>query len=419
MPIVGTPSSPAGGTAVPTDGTFVNANWAEVFFSDHDYSGRTIVTNGLLLLDLSIGLARLARVYLWSTGLSPAAWQQVGDLLYEDNSNNIATLRSISMIREGAEESSLALVGSTSGNQAALVKLRLQRGRYEVRTDLTPLTQATTGNLSLALTLPAVPKIIYNSGAIADVVLSEAAPAAQTDYGYGAAFIASSAQPYIVGTLYQNQSGSKQPYNAGNVATIGLGDTTSLAINAQRSYGFFAVPYGVSGTYSTANLQAEAESGALGTGWSSVVDAAASGGHAAKAASGTLTGNSDLFGTAFVPAPGTYDVWFRVKVTSAAGSSAEMNLGLWDSTSSAFVGFTAFKANQSGTSYGWLRAATAVTPTAGHNMQFAAGTAATLGTDWFIDEAVLVPHTLTAANTGPRDIWQQFAFDRSARLVRP
>jgi len=130
VPIIGAPSAPAGGTAVPTDGTFANANWAEVFFTDHDYTGRTILTNGLLLADLSVGTSYLARTYLWSTGLSPAAWQKCFDLEYVDNAGNIGTLNSITSRRIGPEESMVGTISSTSGNKAADVRLRIQRGRH-------------------------------------------------------------------------------------------------------------------------------------------------------------------------------------------------------------------------------------------------------------------------------------------------
>jgi hypothetical protein len=423
VPIIGAPSVPAGGTAVPTDGTFANANWAEVFFTDHDYTGRTILTNGLLLADLSVGTSYVARTYLWSTGLSTAAWQKCFDLEYEDNAGNIGTLNSITARRIGQEESSVRAISSTSGGKASDVLLRLQRGRYEMRADFAPLVEASTTNLSLAMLMPATPKIIYNSDAVADVVLSETNPAVQTDYGYACAFIASTTYPFIVGFLYQNQPGGSMPYNAGNVATIGLGDTTSLATGpppAWRSYGVFAIPYGVNGSYSTANLQAEAESGTLGTGWTSQANASASGGNEAKCASGTATTNADLWGTAFVPDPGTYDLWMRIKVTSAASATVQMQLGLWNSTDSTFVNSTTYAPNQFTTSYAWYKICSAVTPTATKSMRYRAVVAANpTNTDWFIDEAVLVPLTLTTDNRGPQQLYQQFAYDRGARMVRP
>lgn len=420
MPITGSPQAPAGGTAVPTDGTFANGNWVETFFTDHDFTGRTVLTNGLLLSDLSIGTAYISRNYLWNTALAVAAWQSVFDLKYTDNAGNIGTLRNVTPVRIGGEESSLMAMSSTSGGKIAVTRMRMQRGRYDGRVDFSPSVEASTSNLALAMTLPAVPKILYNSTKIADNILSETSPAFTTDYGYAAAFIPSTTNSFIVGFLYANQSASTQPFSAGNSATIGLGDTASLAAGARRAYGVFAIPYGVSGSYSTANLQAEAELGALGTGWTSQAGA---GGNSnaleAKCASGTVATNADLFGTAFVPAPGTYDVYFRVKVTSAAGAAAEMTLGLWNSTDSVFVSSTTYRANQVTTGYVWYKVAAAVTPTATKSMRFRAVTALTLGTDWFIDEAVMVPLTLTADNRGPQQIYQQWAYDRSTRMVRP
>jgi len=421
MPIIGAPAGLVGGSAVPTDGTFANANWVEALYTDHDYSGRTILTNGLLLLDFSIAQTRLARCYVWNTALSTAAWQQFADLVYFDNSSNSGTLQSITPVRIGAEESALIAIASTSGGQAAQFTFRLQRGRYEGRVDFKPLTQATTISQSLLLALPATYKLSYNSGAVSDNVLSETACAVPTDYGYGAAFIASATYPFIAGFHTVNQPGGSLPGSSFNSANLGLGDTTSLAAGAQRSYGFFALPYGVSGTYSTANLQAEAESGTLGTGWTNIVDAVASGGHTANLASGTASTNADLWGTAFVPALGVYDLWVRMKATTATSSTAQLKIGLWDTTLSAYVtsASTTYAPDGVTTSYAWYRVAAGVTPIAGDSMQVRAVTTATTDDAWQIDESALVPHSLTVANNGPQDLWEQFMFDRSTRLVRP
>lgn len=406
--------------AVPTSGgTYVNANWVEVFGSVHNFTGDCVVTNGLTLLLFAVGAAQVATCYLWSTGLATANWQQYGLLSYGDNAGGADTLRSYELIQVGPEESVVQVTSSTTTPNVGRVTVGLQRGHYEADVIFSPQSEASTGNLSLSLTLPATPKVIWNPTHVADVVLSETSPAFDATYGYGAALIASTAQPFIAGFLYQNKPAS-QPYNSGNVAVIGLGDTSSLAIKAQRTYGIFAVPYGVSGSYSPANLQAEGEGGTLGTGWSSLADAAASAGNTAKCASGTASTNADLFGTAFTPDPGLYDCWFRVRVTSAASNTAQMQLGLWDVTAGAFVaaGQTTYKPNQSAVTYAWLQAGIAFTPTAGHSMRFRAVTTATLGTDWFIDEAVLVPASLSADNRGPRDLWQQFLYDQSVRLTR-
>jgi len=408
-----------GSNAVPVaGGTFVNANWVEVFHSDHVFTGDCVITNGLQLLLFEATQARLCTAYLWNTATATANWQNYATVKYQDVAANIGTLRGYTLIRVGPEESSLVATLSTSGNKNADVWIRLQRGRYEVRSDFMPGVEASTTNSSLTLVVVATPKILYNSTKIADNVLSETSPVFPADYGYGAAFVANSSQAFITGFLYQNQSGNAQPFDSGNSATVGLGDNTSLAAGSQRAYGFWAIPYGVNASYSTANLQAEAEGGTLGTGWSSVADAAQSAGNVAKCTSGTLTGNADTWGTAFVPDPGTYDVWFRVKVTSAAGGSDEMKLGLYNSTDSSFVSSTTYKPNQVTTSYAWYRAAAGVTPTATKSMRFRAETVATIGTDWFVDEAVLLPLTLTTDKRGPQEIWQQFQYDRSTRLIR-
>src|SRR5205807_2321906 len=122
------------------------------------------------------------------------------------------------------------------------------------------------------------------------------------------------------------------------------------------------------------------------------------------------------FGTAWVPPVGSYDVWFSVKVTSAAGSASEMKLGLYNSTDSAFVASTTYKANQVTTGYAWYKVATGVIPTATKNMRFRAETAATIGTDWFIDEAVLAPTTSTTSYSTPQDVFAQFSQDRTTRI---
>jgi len=268
-----------GTNPVPTSaGTFINVNWVEVLGTDHAFAGDCVITNGLVLLLFQANTAHVATCYLWSTGLASAAWQQVATLDSQDNAGNAATLRSYSLKRVGPFETAVDLLGSTGGGNAMLPRIRLQAGRYDIRSDYRPRTQASTTNLSLLLTLVATPKIIYNSLNAADVVMSDGSPAPGTDYGYGAAFITNAADPFIVGWLYQNQSGGSQPFDAGNVAAVGLGDTTSLAINAQRAYGFFFVPYGVNGSYSPANLQQLATAAtAVGT-TSTVADGSSSSG---------------------------------------------------------------------------------------------------------------------------------------------
>jgi hypothetical protein len=474
---------------VPTaGGTFIHANWVEVFGTDHDFVGDCVITNGLQLLLFQINQGQIAVCYVWNTALATPTWQTYGNLVYLDNVFATGTLRAYTLVRVGPEECALTLTSSVA--TVAQHTIRLQRGRYDVRVDFRPLGAAISAARTLLLTgISGSPKILFNGNSVSDAVLIETAPLVATDYGFGAAFpIVTSS--IIYGFLYQNQPSANQPGNP-NTVQVALGDATSLAVNAQRSYGFFAVPYGSSGSFSTSNLQAEAESGTLGTGWTSQANAQASAGNEAKCASGTLTGNSDTFGTSFLPAPGTYDIWFRVKVTAIASTTGQMFFGLWDVTGATPVPLSGstLAPSQLTTGYGWVRAnqrtvadgvlnttttvtsATAVfvsasdagkaisgvgipagttiasvtnattivlsaaatastsgvtltiggaiTPTSTHNMQFRVQTIGTLATDFFVDEAVLLPRTLTALGTGPQDIWQQFAFDRGTRWIRP
>lgn len=410
---------------VPTSGAFVNANWVEVFSPDHRYEGDCVITNGLHLWLLQTGQAKVAAMYFWSTGLATPAWQLWGSLLHTDTGGSVGTLRAISEVKVGMEEVRIDLTSATGSGNVALLSVRLQRGRYDVRVDYRSRSENMTSSangLQISMATGNVKHLVFNESLLGDLTSSSIALTSMsptTNYGYAAIVPIVSTFPLVAGFLYQNKPAVAQPtqnaYPSSGAAIISLGEN-SLTKDQTYAYAIFCVPYGVNGSYSPVNLQGEGEGGTLGTGWSSVADANASGGNTAKAASGTASGNADLFGTAFVPYAAAYDVWFRVRVTSAAGSTGEMQLGLWNSTDSTFVASTTYAANQSGTSYGWLRVAHAVTPTAAKNMRFRAVTTGTLGTDWFIDEACLVP--LSGGNLLPQDLWQQDIDIRTPRLVR-
>jgi hypothetical protein len=239
--------------------------------------------------------------------------------------------------------------------------------------------------------------------------------AVQADYGYAAGF--ATTKSHLSGILWQTPPAVVQ--GSQTATAFGTGDNAIPTQNIIKYYAIYAIPF----SSLQANLQAEAESGTLGTGWSSVADAGASGGNAAKAASGTLSTNADLFGPAWSPPAGIYDVWFRVRVTSIASAVAQMQLGLWNPTTGAFVASTTYAPSQSAVAYGassWLRVATAVTLPAANATQFRAVTTATLATDWFIDEAVLVPKSgATGAGVPnyPQDLWQQSQWDRIQRIA--
>jgi hypothetical protein len=150
----------------------------------------------------------------------------------------------------------------------------------------------------------------------------------------------------------------------------------------------------------TANIayKAAAVDGQLGSGWSAVSDSAATGGRAARLAAGTsiLSYTNDLFTTWFIPNPGLYDVWYRVRVAHAAGARPDLTLGVWDGTASTWVVSRAYASNQLGSVYSWVKVAAGIFPVDQHYVQFQASFIglsgpATLSTDWFLDEAAIVP----------------------------
>lgn len=418
----------AGGNPVNTAGgaPTYNANWVQVYGTKHDFQGDCVVTNGLLLLLFSVGSFGAPSVYLWNTKLAPAAWQLQGQINYFDDATNGGAVREINLERVGLEQVKVRVTCSTSAGNWAKLVWRVRRAHYDASVEFWPLTQIATSGLGLSWgSLANAAKIGWTESGAQDIAVSAPVNISAGTAGLGyAAVMSQAANSPLLGFLYQGLAAVPAQQGAGqSTTTFGFGDSTNLAAGSYRLYGIFAVPFATA-----PNLQAEAEGGALGTGWSSVADAAASAGSTAKAASGTASGNADLFGTAWQPQPqagGGADVWFRVRVTSAAGSAAEMTLGLWDATAGAFVssGSTTFRANQASTSYVWLKANTSlmVIPT-GHNLQFRAVTAATIGTDWFIDEAFLAPRTsASSGNIGsgdwPADLFEQFLFPLTTSWV--
>lgn len=136
---------------------------------------------------------------------------------------------------------------------------------------------------------------------------------------------------------------------------------------------------------------AEASSGLLDPGWLSVPDVDARGGRSAEAPRGNSQSfRNDVFGPPVIPVSEPYDVWYRVRVASTAGSKADLTLGLWDDQGARWVGSTTYRSDQVGTSYSWIKVASGVTPVAGHSVQFIASLIRGPGTDWYIDEAVAV-----------------------------
>jgi hypothetical protein len=124
--------------------------------------------------------------------------------------------------------------------------------------------------------------------------------------------------------------------------------------------------------------------------WSATVDGAASNGRCATVRAGAPP-PSGAYGAAFVPAPRTYDIWYRLRVANPASGSPQMLLTLTDVTANTYAAAIVLSANQATTSYSWIRAAANLAPTSGHSVRFQVNVAGRLTTDWYIDAAVLLP----------------------------
>jgi hypothetical protein len=401
----------------------VNANWVEVFSPGHTFVGDALLTNGQLMLLLVANAAKVAAIYLWTTSLPTASWQNVANLLYADAAGNNATLRTYALQKVGMEGVEIIATASTSGQKAVYVRLRQKRGKYHCFADLDSLSEALSGSngLELQLVSTGLKSFVYNETSVSDLTsasITQTTLNPSANYGYAAFLAPYAGWPFIVGLLWQNAPSTRQPQQVSTATPnpiIAAGD--SPAQNAWTTYGFFAIPYA-----SPQNLQAEAEGGALGTGWSSQADAAASGGATAKLASGTsnILAVNPFPSTDFTPVAGSYLILYRLKVTSAASSTVQFALDWIDVTagSATIIGTGDVAPNGYSTALVWhVISASPTTPTAAHATHFRARqhTNAT-NTDWFLDEVIIVP--ITNGNYFPQDIWQEFMADIDARWAR-
>jgi hypothetical protein len=127
-----------------------------------------------------------------------------------------------------------------------------------------------------------------------------------------------------------------------------------------------------------------------GSGWSYVPDPAATS-HWAARASARTPGPEGAFGDAFVPIPGAYDVWYRVRVSDHSAKTPEMLLTVVDVDAATYMSSASFSPNQVGIGYHWMLVASNVTPASGHSLRFQTNISAELTTDWYIDAAAMVP----------------------------
>jgi hypothetical protein len=133
----------------------------------------------------------------------------------------------------------------------------------------------------------------------------------------------------------------------------------------------------------------QAASFTLGSGWSSVADPAASSGRAVKAAAGAS--GPGAFGVGFVPTPGTYDIWYRVRVANSSSDKPQMIFALVDMDANRYIGSATFNPSQFKTTYTWVLVASDITPTPGNLMRFQTNISAKLTTDWYVDAALMIP----------------------------
>lgn len=402
----------AGSNAVPTGGTFVHSTWVQVYGPDHDLTGDLVMTNGLVLFRFNQG--GTIDFWAWNTQGTPG-WQQVGTIAYRDSGLNTGSVRTIDLERVGLRSSRAVVQLSTSAANFAQLAFDLDAGHPAASIEWKLLTEANTRGLGLELVLTTAVKAVVNESGAVDVATQGTTSLTPTAAAGWALGIGTTANQLLAGLLWQNPPNSGQPL-AQSTTEMGAGETTGPAQGSFRTYGVFAVPY-----VTSPNLLAEAESGTLGTGWTSTADAGSSGGNAAKNASGTGSGNADTWATAFQPTAGVYDLWVRLRVASVVSGTSQMQIGLWNSTDSVFVASTTYAPNAAGlsTSYVWVRVAAAVTPTAAKNMRVRAVTTATTTTDWFIDQSALVPVRAATLGQGsfPADIWAQWMGRRRIRLV--
>jgi hypothetical protein len=64
---------------------------------------------------------------------------------------------------------------------------------------------------------------------------------------------------------------------------------------------------------------------------------------------------------------------------------------LTDVTANAYVASKTVKPSEANTAYSWLQVASNVIPPGVHRVRFQINTSGALSTDWYVDEAIMVP----------------------------
>ncbi len=127
-----------------------------------------------------------------------------------------------------------------------------------------------------------------------------------------------------------------------------------------------------------------------GQGWSYIMDATASSHWAAQAVANSA-GPEGAYGATFRATTGAYDVWYRIRVADGSGRTPEMLLTVVDLEANRYLSAASFSPSQVGTAYRWMLVASGVTPDNNHQLRFQTNIGAQLSTNWYIDEAAMVP----------------------------
>lgn len=410
----------AGANAVNT-AALTNSNWLQLYGPTQGFTGDLILTNGLVMMRLNQGGS--LDFWLWNTqgtpgGSSTPVWVQVGTLNYRDSGLNTATVSALRVERVGLRDSRIVARMRTSIGHIAELAFDLDAGMYHVQIEWKQFTEQNIRGLGLELVLTTAIKYVANVSFAVDVALQGTTNLTSNATQLDAVGIGTTTNQPLVGLLWSVNPDTGAPL-AQSTTELGFGETTRPAQIETRTYGIFGTPFA-----NVPNLSGQAESGTLDAGWTSVADAGSSGGNAAKCASGTVSGRAARWGTSYVPPPFGYDLWVYMRVASVASSTPQIQIGLWDVTSSAFVASTTYAPNNAalGTGYKWVKVCSLVVPTATHNMQVRAVTTATTTTDIFVDQHVLVPQmrqpTIVAGlGDGPRDISFQMLGRRRCQLL--
>jgi len=223
---------------VPTSGGFVHPSWVKVYGTGHDFTGDTVVTNGVLLLLFQPGQGQLCSVYLWDTSLGTPAWHLLGSVQWQDGSSNTGTLRSIDLDRVSPWEARLHLRASTSAGAWSLFRLRLLFGHRDVPIEFWPV--ATSSNqLSLLWSTASAYATGFNDTGTSTTFPSNLPVSPGSGY---AAVQASATGSPVFGWLYQNPPTTAQGRLSSNTV-FGYGDSAGPTGGAYKLYGIFAWPY--------------------------------------------------------------------------------------------------------------------------------------------------------------------------------